>query len=75
MKFTVKDLKGIIKDLPDDMPVALLDTSTDDFYDSTYTLSREDFEIDDWIKEEDQEEPSGVALFITFDNKLNPNRS
>jgi hypothetical protein len=69
---TIKQLKDIIKDLPDDMPFALIDLTTDDFNDCNYPLKKESFEIMDWTEEEDGD-PKGKALFIVFENKLNPN--
>jgi hypothetical protein len=70
---TIKELKEFIKDLPDDMPVGLLDMSTDDFTDGNYSLSTDNFMIDDYVKEEGDMEPLGKALFITFENHLNEN--
>jgi hypothetical protein len=68
----VKDLKQLINDLPDDMPIGLIDLTTDDFNDCNYPVEKENFEIMDWSEEEDGE-PKGKALFLVFENKLNPN--
>ena len=66
------DLKQLIDDLPDDMPVGLIDLTTDDFNDCNYSVEKENFEIMDWSEEEGGE-PKGKALFLVFSNKLNPN--
>lgn len=68
----IKELKEIIQDLPDEMPVGLIDATTDDFYDMNYGLSKEQFNIDDYVSEEDGE-IKGKMLFIYFENKLNEN--
>lgn len=68
----VKDLKSIIQDLPDEMPVGLMDMTTDSFHDSNYGLSDENFFIEDYVAEEDGE-IEGKMLFIGFENKLNEN--
>ncbi len=71
---TVGELRTIIKGLPKDMPVGLLDLSTDDAYSMSYMLKKEDFEIQDYYEDaETDNEPMGKALFICFDNKLNEN--
>lgn len=69
---TIKELKQCIADLPDEMPVGLMDETTDDFYALNYTITKENFVVDDYVKEEDGE-IEGKMLFITFGNKLNPN--
>jgi hypothetical protein len=66
----VKDLKQLINDLPDDMPIVLIDLTTDDFNDCNYPVEKENFEIMDWTE---KGEPKGKALFLVFENKLNPN--
>ena len=65
---TVKDLKALIEHLPDDMSVGLLDLSTEDSFDSTYGYPK--VEVGDCYKEPDDSVPSGKALWITFENKL-----
>lgn len=67
---TIGELREVIKDLPDDMPFALIDLSTDNYTDCNYPLSKASFEIMDYMEEEDGE-PVGKALFIVFENKLN----
>lgn len=69
---TIKELKEIIADLPDDMPVGLWDATTDYDLDMNYSLSKEDFMIEDCV-DLDTEEITGKMLFITFENKLNEN--
>ena len=69
---TILELKNIIKDLPDDMPVGLLDETTDGFFDRNYALTDENFQIDECVAEEDGE-VVGKMLFICFENKLNEN--
>lgn len=78
--YTVKDLKNFLKlnNLPDEMPVGLLDISTDDTDDMNYSLSDNSFEIEDYYSEEDENnndygKPRGKMLFICFKNKLNEN--
>lgn len=68
----IKELKEIIKDLPDEMLFGLLDLTTDDFYECNYPISKNNFEIDDYVKEEESES-QGKMLFLTFENKLNEN--
>ncbi len=69
----IKDLKELIKDLPDDMPFNLIDMSTDDFTDGNYAISKDSFMIEDYVLEEGDMEPAGKALFLTFTNHLNEN--
>lgn len=77
--YTIKDLKNFIEanNLPDDMPVGLLDTTTDDTDDMNYSLSIENFEISDYYSFDDpyknDGEPLGKMLFIIFENVLNEN--
>jgi len=68
----VKELKEFLKDLPDEMPVGLLDMTTDDFTDCNYPVNKDNLIIDDCVKEEG-EDVSGKMLFITFENSLNEN--
>lgn len=68
----IKELKEVIKDLPDEMVVGLFDFTTDDFYDCNYSLNKEDFFVEDYVTEEDNE-VAGKMLFIGFENKLNEN--
>ena len=68
----VKELKEKLENLPDDMMVGLLDTTTDDRDDMSYFISDEDVFVDDCYNEDnDTEEPDGKMLFIVFENKLN----
>jgi len=69
----IADLKNIIENLPDDMPVGLWDLSTDSFTDGNYQLAPKDLIIEDYVKNEDDSEIAGQMLFITFENKLNEN--
>lgn len=64
----IKDLKEFIKDLPDDMPVQLVDISTDDIDQSNYVLTKEDISIEDYVLEPDGE-TAGKMLAISFINK------
>ena len=59
----IKDLKEFIKDLPDEMPVQLVDLSTDDDYQSNYGLTSQDLAIVEF------EETDGKMLAISFWNK------
>jgi len=74
----IKDLKTIIENLPDDMPVGLLDLTTDVTEEMNYSLHESDFEIEDYYSSEDEGTdnygvPRGKMLFISFENKLNEN--
>lgn len=74
----IKELKNIIKDLPDDMSVGLIDLTTDNTDDMNYSLKNENFEIDDYYHPDDEGTDSygvsrGKMLFISFENKLNEN--
>lgn len=78
--YIIKDLKNFIEknNLPDDMPVGLLDTTTDDTDDMNYSLSDENFQVEDYYSQEDEGtdyygKPRGKMLFINFENKLNEN--
>jgi hypothetical protein len=68
----IKQLKELIKDLPDDMPVGLWDITTDDFTDLNYSLTKESFMVEDYVEEENGD-IKGQMLFICFENKLNEN--
>lgn len=65
-------INKLIDKLPNDMPVGLLDTTTDDFSSINYGLKPDQFWIDDYVKEEDGD-IQGKMLFIHFENKLNEN--
>lgn len=70
----IAELKKIIENLPDDMVVGLLDTTTDDRDDINYFISDEDVFVDDcWKEDNESGEPDGKMLFICFENKLNEN--
>ena len=69
--FTVKDLKGLIENLPEEMPVALIDSTTDDELESTYQINQNNFEVLA-IESYPEGEPKGNALFIVFKNKRIP---
>lgn len=69
---TIKDLKEVIKGLPDHMMVGLMDLSTDDPGDSNYHLTKDSFEVLEYT-EQDDPELKGQMLFIAFKNKLNEN--
>lgn len=78
--YTIKDLKNFIEknNLPDDMPVGLLDTTTDDTDEMNYSLSDENFQVEDYYSQEDDftdnyGKSRGKMLFINFENKLNEN--
>lgn len=70
----IGELKAFINDnnLPDEMPVGLLDLSTDDFTHGNYPVTKDTLLIEDYVKEEDGD-VEGKMLFITFENSLNPN--
>lgn len=68
---TIKDLKEKIQNRPDDMKVQLLDLTTDDPYESSYSLTPESCGVDDYVDIE--EEVAGQVFWISFKNKLNEN--
>ena len=68
----VKELKAFLNDLPDEMPVGLLDMTTDSFEDANYVINEEDLLIEDCVTEEGGE-IAGKMLFIMFENYLNEN--
>ena len=68
----VKKLKKFIENLPDEMPVGLMDTTTDDFTDMNYPVREHNLMVEDCVKEEGGE-VVGKMLFITFENCLNEN--
>lgn len=68
----VKELKERLGVLPDDMPVLLLDWTTDDPYASSYSIADDNIGVHDYLDEEDGE-VLGKALWIGFKNKLNEN--
>lgn len=76
---TIGELKKYISDnnLPDDMPIGILDLTTDDTNDANYPFNEEVLMVDDYYNidefEEADYEPKGKMLFITFENKLNEN--
>lgn len=71
---TKKELIEKMKDLPDNSPVILADNTTDDpmscFYSEIEGFVEEYYEGD---IEDPNNKPSGKALFLSFDNKLNEN--
>lgn len=69
---TVKDLKEYLKDKPDEMPIGLLDLTTDDFGHCNYPVNKDNLLIEDYVRDEG-EEIAGKMLFITFENSLNEN--
>lgn len=70
----IKQLKAQIKNLPDEMPVGLLDLTTDDPLDSNYPVSKDTIHIGDYVDFHDNENViKGKMLFFTFENSLNEN--
>lgn len=70
----IKDLKEIIKDLPDEMPFILFDLSTDDPYVGNYKIDKENFEVLDLTRGiDDHESPFVEGLALCFKNNMNPN--
>ena len=63
---TVKDLRKITKDLPEDMPINLLDITTDNIFDCSYSLYETDFSVDNYCNKD--EEIVGKCLWIAFEN-------
>lgn len=69
---TKGDLVKLIEHLPDNMPVGLVDLSTDDIDESNYRLTPESFSVE-YVEDPATGQQFGKALLITFVNKLNPN--
>lgn len=68
----VKELKQKLENLPDDMMVGLLDSTTDDRDDMNYSIGHSDVFVEDCFHEDNETgEPDGKMLFILFENKLN----
>ena len=65
---TIKNLKDAIQELPDDMPVLLIDLSTDDDAESLYNITPKKLCIEDVSYKESGKETK--AFTIAFDNKL-----
>lgn len=65
----VKELKEIIKDLPDNCPVLLVDLKNDHWIDGNYRLTKESLSYSDI--EDVMEEPAGKGLIMCFDNHFN----
>jgi hypothetical protein len=67
----IGELKNFIKDLPDQMPVRLVDLSTDDYDDGNYKIQNSNLSIEDFVTDPEGE-TKGKMLIISFKNKLNP---
>jgi hypothetical protein len=76
-RWKVGDFKRMFADLPDDMPVILLDSTTDNTDDMNYHFTNQEIDVDDYYNNGSEEAlegiPAGKALFLYFDNKLNEN--
>lgn len=73
----IRELKELIKDLPDNMPFGLIDGTTDDTDDMNYSVSKKDFIVEDCYDNDSESETygeiKGKMLFLYFENKLNEN--
>jgi len=69
----IKDLKRFLNELPDEMPVGILDMTTDDVDDANYPISRESLQIMEYVNFDEENEIKGEMLFFTFINSLNEN--
>lgn len=70
----VKELKQYLNELPDEMPVGILDLTTDDTYAANYPVNKKIMHIGDYVDfEADENEVKGQMLFLTFENSLNEN--
>gem|GEM_PF-3129597 len=67
----IGELKNFIKELPDEMPVGLVDLTTDDYDDGNYKIENSSLSIEDFVTEPEGE-TKGKMLIISFENKLNP---
>jgi hypothetical protein len=70
---TLGEFRKLTQDLPDDMPFQLLDITTDDDYASNYAIKEENVSVSDYTADLDEGEVAGKAIYICFENKLNPN--
>lgn len=70
---TLEEFNELTKDLPKDMSICLCDLTTDAPYDGSYDIEKSNVSVEDTYEHEDDEEPIGKCLVISFENKLNPN--
>jgi len=68
---TVGELQDILSQHDKDMPVGLVDAGTDDLQKANYSISKADFFVEDYVKEEGGE-VAGKGLFLSFENKRAP---
>lgn len=73
----VSELIKFLSNYPGDMPVVLIDTTTDDEEDTNYAIDESSFEVIECVSGEAGErgidEPGKKGLFLLFENKFNPN--
>ncbi|MFO0447628.1 MAG: hypothetical protein ACK52I_02870 [Pseudomonadota bacterium] len=67
----VGELKKYLADLPDEMPIGILDLSTDDIDDGNYKFTHDSLMVEEGVDASGDPLEKDV-LFITFHNKLNP---
>jgi hypothetical protein len=67
------EFRKLTAHLPDEMPFQLLDISTDDDHSSNYAITEENISVSDYTEDLDEGEVTGKALYICFENILNPN--
>lgn len=71
----IGQFKKYIEDnnLPDEMPMGILDLTTDDVDESNYPISEKTLHVDDYVSFDEPDEIKGKMLFFTFENSLNEN--
>jgi len=67
---TVKELKNAIHELPDSMPVLLIDLCTDDDSECVYDVSLKSIGVDDVVSKSGKDTK---AFTISFNNRLSNN--
>lgn len=64
----IKELKEYIQYLPDDTLVGILDTNTDDMFDSSYAVNKNSLHIGEYCNLD--EEIKGKCLWFEFENRF-----
>lgn len=68
---TNAELKAILSTFPDDYPVVLIDLTTDDELECTYTIEKSSVGEEDLIQGWSEKQVKGIG--ICFRNRLNEN--
>lgn len=59
--------------LPDEMPMGILDLTTDDPDDANYPINEKTIHVDDYVNFDQPDVIAGKMLYITIENNLNEN--